>query len=146
MKRELIFSIILSTILLCEPIFAYDQDIAHPERRKIAIDPANSNLPGYLVGNLGFIDDVKTKFTNKDTNKTFTILRWLQEGSKDEDSPPCRATNHFHNPLRPLSCFRAYVPVDGKEIENESFNRFPFCIGDLRGHSDRVCGGMGDLP
>jgi hypothetical protein len=99
MKRELILSIILSTILLCKPIFAYDQDIAHPEMTRIAIDPANSNLPSYLVGNLGFIDDVKTKFTNKDTNKTFTILGWLQEGSKDEDSPPCRATNHFHNPL-----------------------------------------------
>lgn len=30
------------------------------------------------------------------------IIKWIMEGSTDEDSPMCRATNHFHNPL-PMS-------------------------------------------
>jgi hypothetical protein len=30
-----------------------------------------------------------------------SILKWLQQGSRDEDHPPCRASNHFHNPRLP---------------------------------------------
>ncbi len=32
-----------------------------------------------------------------------TVAEWLQIGSRLEDEPPCRAGNHFHNPLRPFT-------------------------------------------
>src|SRR5262249_46273879 len=36
------------------------------------------------------------------SGQTLTGLRWFRRGSTLEDSPLCRASNHFHNPLRPF--------------------------------------------
>lgn len=57
-----------------------------------AID--NSKFKDYLSKNL----DVSYTVSNIN-GKPFDV--WLRGGSKEEDSPMCRASNHFHDPLRP---------------------------------------------
>jgi len=96
MKRKIIFSIISIFVFFYNFVFAYDEKIGHP--RIIEKAAKRLDFERYLITNLGFIDGLKTRFLKVSKNN---ILEWLQEGSRLEDSPWCRATNHFHNPLKP---------------------------------------------
>jgi len=49
----------------------------------------------YLENNLNLPNGVETFFQG------ITIKDWITEGSHFEDEPNCRASNHFHNPLKP---------------------------------------------
>ncbi|MBI5748931.1 MAG: hypothetical protein HZA00_07375 [Nitrospinae bacterium] len=76
---------------------AYDDEKTHPEITEKSTRA--SNLNDYLINNLGFSEGLEKSFNYN--NENLTILKWLRKGSTDEDSPMCRASNHFHNPLFP---------------------------------------------
>ncbi len=75
--------------------YAYDDRITHPEITKNAVK--SSKVGNYLKQNLGnqFSSGTETIVNG------IAVLDWLTKGSTDEDTPNCRASNHFHNPLLP---------------------------------------------
>jgi hypothetical protein len=77
---------------------SYDNEITHPQltRRSSLL----SSLNNYLINNLSIEEGLDKILKNDFTWESRSILQWLQKGSTDEDSPMCRASNHFHNPLR----------------------------------------------
>lgn len=92
-----IILLIISIGICCAPyVSAYDDQETHPKITKKASE--NPNLNNYLINNLGFKKGLD-EFLNYG-NKSKTILKWLEKGSTDEDSPNCRASNHFHDPLK----------------------------------------------
>lgn len=99
MKLKKAYRIILAALLglILQENYAdgFDNIETHPKITKSAIE--YSLLNNYLIHQLDFKDGIATKIPS-DTQKT--IRFWLEEGSKLEDIPNCRASNHFHNPLR----------------------------------------------
>ncbi len=105
--------------LCCLAVFAtdavaFDDDVTHPNMTSRAIKA--SALPDYVVSNLGISEGIYRTVTmtssyqnpldpnnQMSVTKTQTIIEWLLAGSIEEDSPMCRATNHFHNPLKTWS-------------------------------------------
>ncbi|MBI5099604.1 MAG: hypothetical protein HZB30_10245, partial [Nitrospirae bacterium] len=81
---------------------AFDDGDTHPRITKNAVYVAM--FENYLIQNLGLKEGLKTVFPYGG-NKS--VVEWLQKGSSDEDSPNCRASNHFHNPL--LSWDQSYM-------------------------------------
>lgn len=82
--------IVLSYSTTC----AFDDRVTHPQLTDIAIK--NSVLKNnYLSKNLGneFSKDYESVINGR------KVIEWLTKGSTDEDTPNCRAANHFHNPL-----------------------------------------------
>lgn len=71
---------------------AFDDKKTHPELTSLAIQ--NSSINNYLVGVLALQGHTETIGDGK------SLRVWLREGARLEDNPMCRATNHFHNPLR----------------------------------------------
>ena len=61
---------------------------------------SQSNLDSYLKDNLKGTD---TSLTMLSEDKEDTIVGWLKGGSTAEDSPMCRASNHFHDPMNKKS-------------------------------------------
>jgi hypothetical protein len=95
MERKFVFSVILLLIFLCNNLPAYENIVTHP-----AITTSAAKTPklgSYLINNLGLTDGVQSKIPS---NGETTVLDWLRKGSTDEDIPMCRATNHFHNPIK----------------------------------------------
>lgn len=70
----------------------YDNHVAHPQITGRAI--TNSIIHDYLDSNLKLPSGTDTLINGR------TISEWLTMGSTIEDEPQCRASNHFHNPLR----------------------------------------------
>lgn len=88
-------SISLITILIIFTsayVFAFDNKSTHPHITDEAV--SKSKLNGYLVHNINLREGTKAKING------ITIIEIIDNGSKLEDVPPCRASNHFHNPLR----------------------------------------------
>ncbi len=88
-------SILITTLLfllISFDSYSYDNEITHRDITTKAVE--NSNLNRYLIDSLNFISGIETKFNG------MPILKWLREGAYLEDSPMCRASNHFHNPLK----------------------------------------------
>jgi hypothetical protein len=77
--------------------YCFDDKKTHPELTKIAIK--NSMLNSYLVNSLGLAGGTEMKISPYLFPEDKSILEWLQKGSTDEDSPMCRASTHFHNPI-----------------------------------------------
>ena len=75
---------------------AYDDIITHPDITERAA--RESNLKNYLVNNLGIVEGLDKSLEYN--GKSLKIFEWLRKGSTEEDSPICRASNHFHNPLK----------------------------------------------
>ena len=73
-------------------VLSYDDEETHRRLAEKASDV--SSIATHLRNNLGF-----TLATSTIINKK-PILWWIREGAFLEDSPSCRATNHFHNPLK----------------------------------------------
>ncbi len=69
---------------------AYDQRTTH--RLMTEASFAKSNIATFLKQSLGMADTSKINGQE--------IIKWVSDGSESEESPSCRATNHFHNPLR----------------------------------------------
>jgi hypothetical protein len=73
--------------------FAWNDFTTHPH---ITLESTrNSSLNNFLSKQLGLSQGVVTKINGK------PLSEWLRHGSKEEDSPACRASNHFHDPYQP---------------------------------------------
>ena len=96
MKKSLSLTFLVFLLFSNNYIFAYDGKITHPNITENAI--RYTNLENYLTQNLGFPLGTKTILQS---GYDKSIVDWLKKGSTDEDSPMCRPSNHFHNPLKP---------------------------------------------
>ncbi len=97
-RKKIIYALSFLSILLClSDGIAHDDEITHPKITEEAI--RTSDLGGYLTTNLGFLEGAKKILGFN--GEWRTIEEWLKKGSKLEDDPICRASNHFHNPLDP---------------------------------------------
>ena len=85
----------LITIEICN---SFDDSKTHPDLTRIAIK--NAHISDYLINQLGFLEGTEKQLTTYWFPTSKTILTWLMQGSTDEDSPTCRASNHFHDPLK----------------------------------------------
>jgi len=93
MNKKIMVTFIFVAIMVSSVVDAYDNVDTHPRITKTSA-PA-SKLDVFLKQNLGMVNGFKSAVRGKQ------IIDWLQEGSYAEDTPPCRAVNHFHNPLLP---------------------------------------------
>jgi len=111
--------IIISLCLLFSTradVGAFDDLVTHPAITEAAIELKSSTLNQFIKDNIGCTEgidlpvrgilqiDVKDKDTGTIIKKgepfTQPVSEWLKDGSIAEDSPLCRAANHFHNPLK----------------------------------------------
>jgi hypothetical protein len=95
----LLWLVIMVQFLLPDTASAYDNTVTHRDLTANVVD--TSFFKDYLVNALLIPEDIEKSLRGH--RKEQTILRWLQEGSQMEDDPPCRASNHFHDPARPLN-------------------------------------------
>jgi len=100
MIKRVIGSVIIS-ILICINAYGFDDAQTHPEITANAI--ANSKLSIFLTQYLGLPNGDETQFTKTANTSVMSksVKEWLKAGSKEEDAPLGRASNHFHNPLKP---------------------------------------------
>ena len=91
---NLILIIAMFTLAGSFPCYGYEDKLTHPALTLKAIE--SSNLKMYLMQNYGnqFQDGFES-FVNGQRIRT-----WLTSGSTAEDTPFCRPSNHFHNPLK----------------------------------------------
>ncbi len=75
---------------------AFNDEETHPRITEIVVN--QPSFEDYLIKVLNLKDGLKTKFPAKSEK---SVLFWMREGAKLEDNPLCRASNHFHNPLKP---------------------------------------------
>ena len=94
--KVLTFVILAISISHAQFCSAFDDKTTHREITKRAVQ--QSNLNNYLTTMLGISEGIDKFLKNGDQN--LKIAEWLQEGSELEDSPICRPSNHFHNPLK----------------------------------------------
>ena len=82
------------------PSESFDDRVTHPllTRQGITL----STLDSFLVQDLALASGVNT-LVERGSGARRPIRIWLEAGSELEDAPPCRARNHFHNPLRPFA-------------------------------------------
>lgn len=84
-------------LIISESSYAYDDMTTHPDLTIAAVKV--SSMDSYLRNNLG--DQFKQGIESH--IKGIMIRDWLKTGSTEEDSPNCRASSHFLNPLKPWS-------------------------------------------
>ncbi|MCI5141459.1 MAG: hypothetical protein D3909_06990 [Candidatus Electrothrix sp. ATG1] len=93
--NRLVIFIFLLFLLSPSLAGAWDDKKTHPTLTLQAIRNTK-DVKDVLTSQLGFEKNFDEKLYNG--NDTFTITKWLTEGSHLEDVPTCRAANHFHNP------------------------------------------------
>lgn len=99
-SKNLLVIILLFFCNYSIPVYSFDDQKTHRELTDAAT--VNSNLINYLITNIGFGEGLDKTFKGIDRKgyeRTYSVSKWLQDGSEDEDNPLCRATNHFHNPI-----------------------------------------------
>ncbi|MBI5550297.1 MAG: hypothetical protein HY911_02230 [Desulfobacterales bacterium] len=74
----------------CNYAYSWNDDTTHPHITEEAIK--YSSFDTYLKRILFLRTGVMTTFGGKD------LLKWVLDGAREEDTPLCRAGNHFHNP------------------------------------------------
>jgi len=57
-------------------------------------------------------------------SKIRTITLWLEDGSREEDEPNCRAANHFHDPLKSWETSQLTDPIWAVDRFCEATTRF----------------------
>ncbi len=72
--------------------FAFNDEITHPVISEKALLDSNTLEIKYLSKHLMLKNEEDTLINGK------KIIEWIHYGAKMEDDPPCRASNHFHNP------------------------------------------------
>ena len=88
------------TLLTLKSAYGFDDKRTHPSITLMAVDA--SALDAVLRNELGTPDGIKARLSDSASGRRQQVFRWLQEGSTREDSDAfCRASNHFHNPLKP---------------------------------------------
>jgi len=93
MKKSIFLLIIISSFFSGN-VFAFDNKNAHRELTTEAVKNSKFKVDAYLENNLNLPDGTATLING------VKIEKWLIEGSYLEDEPNCRASNHFHNPLK----------------------------------------------
>jgi len=93
--------IILMSLKLSSVSNAYDNTITHRKITERAMP--YSTLDNFLKQNLGIVSGFNEMINGQ------KIIGWLSNGSDYEDTPMCRASNHFHNPLPLLTWSQSYV-------------------------------------
>jgi hypothetical protein len=101
MKKHTFFIVVI-LLFNFNYAYSYDDQTSH---RLISVEAARTaqaqyNLEQYIIDNFNLKDGFDTKLKNHIEEKTLSILGWLQDGAEKEDYPQCRASNHFHNPLK----------------------------------------------
>ncbi len=102
--RYVFLALILARFLFAgEAALCWDDLVNHPDMTKGSI--AATGLDNYLVNNLGMSEGKDKTFTYYPSIFSITpvsssILKMMMRGSTDEDHPWCRASNHFHDPLK----------------------------------------------
>ncbi|HOP46392.1 MAG TPA: hypothetical protein PK874_01910 [Desulfobacteraceae bacterium] len=86
--------LIIIFFLLFGDTFAFDNENTHQELTDATVDIAKNKINTHLKTNLNLPGGIETYL------KGITIKDWLKKGSFLEDEPNCRASNHFHNPLK----------------------------------------------
>lgn len=76
---------------------AFDDQSTHPQLTESAVKTSGLDLA--LKQQLGMADGIKASL-RLSPGTTISVLELLRVGSTAEDSPACRASNHFHNPLK----------------------------------------------
>jgi hypothetical protein len=85
-------NIVLSLFFLLPFSFSHAYDHKTTHRVITETSFAKSNIAPFLKQYLGMTGNSKINGQE--------IIKWISDGSESEDSPSCRATNHFHNPLK----------------------------------------------
>ena len=94
----LVISTLTIIIYFSNSAYCFDDKRTHPMLTEKAADQAV--FIDYLKNRLGFPEGLNKKISPYWFPEDKTIQQWLQQGSTDEDSPVCRAANHFHDPLK----------------------------------------------
>jgi len=96
MKKIFVWAVCAS-LLICVRSFAWDDYYTHPHITEEALKA--SAFDDYLKTVLHVSDGIDYKL-HSIIKKDYNIVQWFQYGSTQEDRPVCRASNHFHNPLK----------------------------------------------
>lgn len=93
MKRIALFLLILISIM-CEAreVYAFNDTLTHPNLTDKALKQSQTALNSYFENILMFKDGIDEQVLHKN------LIQWLQYGAEMEDTPKCRASNHFHDP------------------------------------------------
>ena len=102
MMMRILFTACFLFVIHIDIVLGYDDQATHPQITEIAIRNA-PNLNTYMKTSLGFEKGISSHLPSNSQNPKTTALELLKTGSTDEDSPMCRAANHFHNPRLPWS-------------------------------------------
>ena len=81
-------------------LFSWDDTRTHPHITTNAT--ISSDLQEVLQDQLNLQQGMLTKIYDYDLAALYrehTINGWIDYGAEQEDTPMCRASNHFHNPL-----------------------------------------------
>lgn len=101
MRRDLcFFLVVVGSLLTNHPASAFDEQVTHPALTRAIT--RSSSLDGVLRNEIGLRDGTAT-LVGIAVSSRQTISEWFQDGSRFEDDPPCRASHHFHNPLKPFT-------------------------------------------
>ncbi|MCP4023155.1 MAG: hypothetical protein GY729_15035 [Desulfobacteraceae bacterium] len=102
MIKQILYSFTFC-MLITSSAFAFDNKSSHPTITLKALEK-NIVFDKALKAKFGFEEGLDTNLPNGLTGgrkKHRTITEWLKQGAYEEDEPPCRASNHFHNLLLP---------------------------------------------
>ncbi|MFH1672418.1 MAG: hypothetical protein ABIF87_03185 [Pseudomonadota bacterium] len=91
--KKLCFLLTFAAILISGNVLAFDNESTHRDLTEAAVEKSNLNY--YVTEHLNLANGIDTSINDK------KIMKWLKDGSILEDVPQCRASNHFHNPLKP---------------------------------------------
>jgi hypothetical protein len=116
MNKKILIITILTLFTLISYSYAYDNKITHKDLTRQSV--LYSNLGDYLKQHLGLTKGFNENIRGKQ------VIDWLMEGSYAEDKPPCRASNHFHNPLLPWG--QSYMSDEPELVTLWCGEWFPF--------------------
>ncbi|NYT20080.1 MAG: hypothetical protein GKC08_07320, partial [Methanosarcinales archaeon] len=91
--KKLCLLLIIGIWLVSGNVSAFDDEKTHPYLTGAAVEAIRETIQPYLK------DMLKLRSGLEQSIKDKSLKEWLKVGSTDEDDPPCRASNHFHNPL-----------------------------------------------
>lgn len=85
-------------------VSGFDERDTHPRVTERAA--RQSRLDAVLKRELGIESGVDALLRIAASTVPRSVLGWLRDGATSEDRPTCRATNHFHNPLKSFTSAR----------------------------------------
>lgn len=101
MKAQIAIGSLLILFIRSNITSAFDNVTTHPKITEGAVKQSVLKRFPYLHLSTAFSSNYDSLIRGR------KIIDWLKQGSTDEDSPMCRASNHFHDPL--LSWNTAYM-------------------------------------